>query len=128
MQSNLSTFARRKEIRSLIIKEQNISQLELSRHFIYLLKPDLQCFVTKKARKITIMQYKEQADTFRYWRSLDEMRQDAVYSLYYTLVYHRWRHICSRAKNIHRLNQVAAWTKITQYRDNDISVSHGRLW
>lgn len=33
MQSDLSTFARRMEIRSLIIKEQNISQLELSRHF-----------------------------------------------------------------------------------------------
>lgn len=33
MRSDLSTFARRMEIRSLIIKEPNISQTELSRHF-----------------------------------------------------------------------------------------------
>lgn len=33
MQSDLSTLARRMKIRSMIIKEQNISQLELSRHF-----------------------------------------------------------------------------------------------
>lgn len=44
--------------------------------------PDLQCFVTKKAREITPMQNKEQTDTFRYWRATDEMRQDTVYSFY----------------------------------------------
>lgn len=33
MRSDLSTFARRMEIRSLIMKEKSISQLELSRHF-----------------------------------------------------------------------------------------------
>lgn len=33
MRSDLSTFARRMEIRSIIIQKQNISQLELSRHF-----------------------------------------------------------------------------------------------
>lgn len=44
--------------------------------------PDLQCFVTKKAREITPLQYKGQTDTFRYGRAFDEMRQDAVYSFY----------------------------------------------
>ena len=33
MRSDLSTFARRMEIRSMIIQKQNISQLELSRLF-----------------------------------------------------------------------------------------------
>ena len=101
------------------------------RHFIYLLKhifkmcfnrrttPDLQCFVTKKARKITPTQYKEQTDTFRYWRAFDKMRQDTVWLLPIPMVYHNDTY--SRAGNIYCLNQTAIWTATTQYRDNDTS-------